>query len=99
MQDIKYFKGDIFKEELKHIAYKGIMDEVFDYIDCLKQYLALWQLDKPWKGYQVYAPYFYKTAPIIGLPYVVLVKDGMARLSTDEESLEYLNFVNNDFNK
>ena len=99
MQDIKYFKGDIFKEELKHIAYKGIMDEVFDYIDCLKQYLALWQLDKPWKEYKVYKPYFKKTAPIIGLPYVVLVEDGKARLSTDEESLEYLNFVNNDFNK
>ena len=95
MEDDKYMKGGVFETELKRIATKCVSDEVFDYIDCLKQYLALWQLDKPWKGYQVYAPYFYKTAPITGLPYVVLVKDGTARLSTDEESLQYMNFVNN----
>ena len=44
-----------------------------------------------WKGYQVYIPQ-YKGHPCIGLPYVVLVKNGEVRLSTPKESEEYLLF-------
>ena len=48
---------------------------------------------KNWKGYQVYEP-IYKKQCFIGLPYVILVKDGKARISTDKESLEYEDFIN-----
>jgi len=44
-----------------------------------------------WKGYNVYVP-IYKGKPCIGLPYVVLVKGEEVRLSTPDESLEYLEY-------
>ena len=40
MEDDKYMKGGVFETELKRIATKCVSDEVFDYINCLKQYLA-----------------------------------------------------------
>ena len=49
-----------------------------------------------WKGYEVYVP-VYEKEMYMGLPYVVLVKDGEARISTPEESLEYLDFANPEF--
>lgn len=49
---------------------------------------------KPWKGYNVYIPK-YSGGPKIGLPYVLLEKDGKIRYSTTEESFEYLDFMNN----
>ncbi|MBR7160264.1 MAG: hypothetical protein IKD20_04420 [Clostridia bacterium] len=44
-----------------------------------------------WKGFKVYIPE-YKNNPVIGLPYVILVKDEEVRLSTPEESLDYLDY-------
>lgn len=49
-----------------------------------------------WNGYEVYIPE-YKQDMYLGLPYVVLVKNGKARISTPEESLEYLNYSNPEF--
>lgn len=47
---------------------------------------------KNWKGYDVYIPDYDKPVDI-GLPYVVMVKDGEVRYSTDDESLDYLYFL------
>ena len=44
-----------------------------------------------WKGYEVYEPE-HKGSPKIGPPLCVLVKDGEVRLTTPEESLEYLDY-------
>ena len=44
-----------------------------------------------WNGYQVYIPE-YKGNPCIGLPYVVLVKGDEVRISTEDESLKYLDY-------
>jgi len=49
-----------------------------------------------WKGYEVYIP-VYEKEMYMGLPFVVLVKDSKARISTPEESLEYLDFSNPEF--
>ena len=46
---------------------------------------------KDWKGYKVFKP-IYKYNPIIGYPYVILVKDNKARICDPEESLEYLDY-------
>lgn len=46
---------------------------------------------KPWKGYEVYKPVYTEFA-FRGHPYVVLVKGDRVRLSTPEESIEYLGF-------
>lgn len=46
---------------------------------------------KGWKGYNVYKPE-YKDGAIVGLPYVILEKDGKARISTEKEAFEYLDF-------
>lgn len=46
-----------------------------------------------WRGCSVYVP-VYKGCPKIGLPYVVLVTDADVRISTEEESLSYLDYVN-----
>lgn len=43
------------------------------------------------KGYNVYKPE-YKDGAIVGLPYVILEKDGKARISTEKEAFEYLDF-------
>lgn len=49
-----------------------------------------------WKGYEVYIPN-YEEDLYMGMPYVVLVKDGKARISTPEESLEYLDYSTPEF--
>lgn len=46
---------------------------------------------KSWNGYEVYIP-VYTGNPCIGLPLVVLVKDGEARISNAEEAIDYLNY-------
>ena len=46
-----------------------------------------------WKGYQVYIPVYNKFITI-GLPFVVMVKDGTVRISTGDEATEYLNYQN-----
>ena len=47
------------------------------------------KLGKPFNGYTVYVPYYNKPV-IIGYPYVILVKGSEVRLSSPEESLDYL---------
>lgn len=42
-----------------------------------------------WNGYRVYIP-TYNQPMYIGLPLVVLEKDGEYRISTDEEAMQYL---------
>lgn len=50
---------------------------------------------KDWNGYEVYEPIHNK--PIfLGPPLVVLVKNNEVRISTPEESFEYLKFVQGD---
>lgn len=44
-----------------------------------------------WNGYSVYIPQ-YEGSPTIGLPYVVFVKGDEVRISTEDESLAYLDF-------
>ena len=46
----------------------------------------------PWEEYRVFIP-VYNGNPKIGLPYVILVKDGDARISTGKESMEYHYFL------
>lgn len=48
---------------------------------------------KNWKGYNVYKPE-YEDGAIVGLPYVILEKVGNARISTEEEAFEYLDYEN-----
>lgn len=49
---------------------------------------------KSWKGYEVFIPQ-YKKGSCVGFPYVILVKDGNARICTEKESTEYLHFEQN----
>lgn len=51
-----------------------------------------------WNGYKVFVP-VYKKETYIGYPLVVLVKDDKARVSTIDESLEYLEFSLNALGK
>lgn len=46
---------------------------------------------KDWNGYKVFKP-VYKGNPIIGYPYVILVKGEEARICDVKESLEYLDY-------
>ena len=50
-----------------------------------------WKKGISWKGYNVYIPQ-YKGNPCIALPYVILEKGREVRISTPEESEEYLDF-------
>lgn len=46
-----------------------------------------------WKGYEIYAPDYESidgNPPMIGLPYVAMVKGDTIRLSTEQESLDRL---------
>ena len=47
---------------------------------------------KLWRGYNVYVPHS-KEVRMVGLPVVVLEKDGVYRISTHEECFDYLTFV------
>ena len=62
-------------------------EEIMEFIDGLgaKSY----KQGISWKGFNVYIPQ-YKGNPCIGLPFVVLEKDEEVRLSTAQESLDYL---------
>lgn len=50
---------------------------------------------KPWNGYDVYEPVYTEMA-YRGLSYVVLVKDDEVRLSTTDETIEYLGSLSED---
>lgn len=47
-----------------------------------------------WNGYEVYEP-IYEGEYIGGFPKIVLVKDGVVRISTHEECFEYIQFIKN----
>ena len=49
----------------------------------------------PWNGYDVYKPVYTEMA-YRGLSYVVLVKDDEVRLSTTDETIEYLGSLSAD---
>ena len=49
----------------------------------------------PWNGYDVYEPIYTEMA-YRGLSYVVLVKDDEVRLSTTDETIEYLGSLSDD---
>ena len=50
--------------------------------------------DKTWDGYSIYEPGFNrKGSPKIGYPLVILVKDDEIRISTEDESLEILDYL------
>ena len=53
---------------------------------------------KDWNGYKVFEPIYTKEC-YIGLPYVILVKDDKARICTDKECFEYMDFVANNLGK
>ena len=73
------------KENVKQ-EIEDFMDElVADYYD--KGY--------NWNGYEVYEPKYFKMT-YIGYPLVVLVKGSEVRLSTNKESIDYLNFSENE---
>ncbi len=51
-----------------------------------------------WRGYEVYEPIYEEKdsqGPVIGLPYVILVRGSAIRMSTTEESLERLDDLPN----
>lgn len=50
---------------------------------------------KPWNGFDVYKPVYTEMA-YRGLSYVVLVKDDEVRLSTTDETIEYLGALSDD---
>ena len=52
-----------------------------------------YQKGKDWRDYHVFLPK-YEGKPKIGLPYVILEKDGEMRISTPKESMDYLDFCN-----
>lgn len=82
-----------FEEELERIVGDNIDEKVFDEIDVLEPYNVLWKKNKQWNGYTVYSPFFVGKAPTIGLINEVLIKDGTARLATNDETLAYMDFV------
>lgn len=43
-----------------------------------------------WKGYEIYEPILYEDA-IIGIPFVIMVKGNNIRMSTINETFEYMN--------
>ena len=65
------------------------MDEIKMYVEELGA--KTYKKGKSWKGYNVYVPVYEKEA-YIGLPYVILEKNGKARICTGKEALEYLSF-------
>ena len=71
------------------------MNTVEEAIDALVDELGAENAKKcgEWNGYTVYEPQYFQT-PVIGYPYVILVKGDEARISTIDESLEYLDYMN-----
>ena len=65
------------------------MDEIKTLVEELGA--KLYKKGKPWKGYNVYEP-VYDEETYVGLPYVILEKNGEVRICTDKEAMEYLSF-------
>ena len=71
------------------------MNNINRKLEELKNELAAqgFELGKDWNGYQVYIPQ-YSQKTYVGLPFIVLVKGDEVRVSTVEESMDYLEFKN-----
>ena len=48
--------------------------------------------EQDWRGYQVFSPIYSREEGLacVGLPLIILVKDGKIRMSTEEEAFAYL---------
>ena len=89
----KLLSAKNFEEKLREITGDQIPDEIADEFDFLEPYSALWRKDDfLWEGYEVFSPHFQGKIPVIGLLNVILLKDGVARLATEDETLQYLDF-------
>ena len=49
--------------------------------------------ENDWHGFEVYTPVYSIEPACIGLPLIILVKDGNIRLSTPDEAFEYLDDI------
>lgn len=78
-------------DKLTKITGKDLSDKVLQEIEFYDEYDAFYVQGKNFKGFNVFIPEFKKNI-IIGYPYVIFAKNGIARLSTNEESIEYLNY-------
>lgn len=68
-----------------------INEEIYDFAE--EQGYETVREGKPWNGYNVYIPGFKgKGVAYVGYPLVILEKNGEIRMSTVEESFEYLDF-------
>lgn len=67
----------------KHI--NNIPDEVYEEIEIMEQYDAMWEKIYTWEGYDVYGSSI-KQPAVIGIPGFILLNQKEVRLSTIEES-------------
>lgn len=68
--------NDELMKEIKRLACKELAGDGVEHID-------------NWNGYEVWEPIYNEPVFISYCPFVILVKDGKARLSTHEESFAY----------
>ena len=92
MDNKKLLSRSELENKLENLAGVNISDDVYYELELMEECGAQWEHDVPWKGYEVYSPFFKDEAPTIGLPLVILVKKGEARMTTPDESLEYLKY-------
>ena len=83
-----FVPSDIIKDALQFIP-KELRVIIDDYMDEL--FADYYVIGLNWNGYQVFEPKYFKMT-YIGYPLVVLVKGDEVRISTAEESLEYLDY-------
>ena len=81
----EHFCDAIMKGAKKTMEEKQIKDFIEEEFGTKK-----FQKYRDWKGYEVYVPKQGK-GMYCGLPYMVLVKDGEVRISTPDETIEWLN--------
>ena len=68
---------------------KAVINEILQMVSDLNA--ESYRQGKEWQGYSVYVP-VYEKCPIIGFPYVILVRGESVRLSTEEEAVGYLEY-------
>lgn len=87
----------MISEELTELLEKraggNINEDVYYELELIDDYGGQWAQGVEWKGYDVYSSVFTGEPPVIGLPLAIMVKDGEARMTTPEESLEYLKYA------
>lgn len=77
----KYLKGENME--------KAVINEILQMVADLNA--ESYRQGKEWQWYSVYVP-VYEKCPIIGFPYVILVRGESVRLSTEEEAVGYLEY-------